>query len=200
MHARRNLTALTIVLKLTILLWAVLASAQRQGLDLERSRFTVSAGFLLSGDVELDSPTVDSRSAYSLGACFDIPIGNRFFLALSIDLHRQDWKGPWEDLGRQAEGTLADLGLGLKRLIYLGESRFALRPGVGIGFASLGNMLVTRGSNYLTASGTTDLIYMVSEQIGLMVEVGGWLTLAGSDNDQDITLGPMPLIRLGVVF
>ena len=170
------------------------------GIDFEQSRFTVKAGVIGKGAVDLRDFHTVNETAVSFGACFDYPIGSSFFFDFGVDFYRMNWVPRCELIGPNSRAMMVEINLGLKQLMFLSGSGLALRPGLSLGFGSLGKMYEVKGSSYLTGRISLETLVAVSDKLGLVAEAAMWSSLTGSDNDQDISLGPQAVLRLGLVF
>ena len=167
----------------------------------EGENFTsVKLGMIGSGTVDIDGVDVDHSTGYSIGLGYDFPLGERGHYGISIDLHRMKWSGETERFDGQDAETLLDLGLTWKYMLIMSEDRFAVRPGVGIGFGTLRRRQALSGTNYLTLKMNLEIIYASPWGMGLLVEAGGFYTPTGGDSETDIKIGPLPFIRAGVLF
>ena len=195
----RIATVLCLCLSLCFILFTS-SVVKADGIDFQQSHFTVKAGVIGSGPVDLRDFHTVNETAVSLGACFDYPIGSSFFFDFGVDFYRMNWVSRWELRGQNSRATMAEINVGLKQLMLLSGSGLALRPGLSLGFGSLGEMNEIKGSSYLTGRISIEALVAVSKKLGLAAEAAMWSSLSGSDNDQDISLGPEAVLRLGLVF
>jgi len=154
------------------------------------------AGQAWAGDVKIDHAEYGADRGLSLGVAFDHPISDRFWLGLGADFRRMNWTLPY----REAHGTLLEIDARLKYALPVEPTGIQLCPGVGIGLGSLPNMDIVRGSSYLSASVFLELLLSVSRLVDVGLEVGGWGTLNGSDDSNDIKIGPLAFMRAEVAL
>jgi hypothetical protein len=159
-------------------------------------------GLIGSGSVDLDKHTVDQRSGLSAGFFFDQPLGSSLHYSLSVDLHKMTWRGQLPTYRWDESEWLLDLGVNFKRNLLNENSTVGLRPGIGAGLAFLGKMETAgvAGSSYVTLRVFTELIFMSSSDLMGLIEIGLWYAPSGGDHNSDLSLGPLWLLRGGVMF
>jgi len=160
----------------------------------------VKVGLIGSGSVDIDGVEIDHSTGYSLGLGYDFPAGERGHYGFSVDLHRMKWSGETEHFDGQDAETLLDIGLTWKYILIMSEDRFAVRPGLGVGFGTVRRRQALNGTNYLTLKLYSEFIYSTSGTVGFLIEVGGFYTPTGGDSETSIRIGPLPYLRAGVLF
>jgi hypothetical protein len=110
------------------------------------------------------------------------------------------WSGETDRFDGEDAETLLDIGLTWKYMLIRAEDRFAIRPGIGVGFGTLRRRQALSGTNYLTLKLSTEIIYSSPGSLGFLIEVGGFYTPTGGDSETDIKIGPLPFVRGGVLF
>ncbi len=159
-------------------------------------------GMIGSGSVDFGHGAIDQRAGFSAGFFFDQPFGPRLHYSLSTDLHKMSWRGQQQSSRWDESEWLIDLGLNLKGNLLSENSPIGLRPGVGVGVAFLGRMegAGVSGSSYLTVKAFTELVFFSSNDLMGLLEAGVWYAPSGGDNASDVTIGPLWILRAGVMF
>ncbi len=160
----------------------------------------VKAGVIGSGNVDIDGTEIDHSTGFSLGLCYDFPLGERVHYGISIDMHRMKWSGTDENFQGEDTETLLDLGLAWKYMLVTSEDRFAIRPGLGVGFGTVRRRQTLNGTNYLTVKAFTEIIYFSARGTGFLAEIGGFYAPTGGDSETDIKIGPLVYARAGILF
>jgi hypothetical protein len=162
----------------------------------------VKLGLIGSGAVDVEDVSNDQQSGLSAGFFFDLPMGSRLHYGLSTDLHKMSWQG--EGLaGRIDEtGWLLDIGANLKGDFFSEDAPWGFRPGVGVGVGFLGKMdgLGVSSSSYIVLRATAEIVYFTPSDLMLVLESGVWYAPSGGDNLTDVTIGPLLLLRAGIMF
>ena len=159
-------------------------------------------GLIGSGTADIERESVHEQAGVSAGFFFDLPMGSRLHYGLSTDLHEMTWQGE-NSLGRVEEsGWLLDIGINLKGDFFSDNSPFGFRPGLGAGVGFLGKMdgLGLSGSSYITLRATAEIVYFSPSDLMFLLETGVWYAPSGGDNITDVTIGPLLLLRAGVMF
>jgi hypothetical protein len=159
-------------------------------------------GLIGSGSIDLDKHTIDQRSGLSAGFFFDQPFSSRLHYSISVDVHKMTWREQLPTYRWDESEWLLDLGVNLKRNLLHENSTVGLRPGIGAGVAFLGKMETAgvAGSSYVTLRAFTELVFMSSSDLMGLIEIGIWYAPSGGDNNSDLSLGPLWLLRGGVMF
>lgn len=160
----------------------------------------VKVGYLGPGDIDLDGEQADQRSSFAAGLFFDFPFGSRMHYGVSADLLRMDWKADGSRYSFEKREVLLDVGINLKLSLTAENSPIMLRPGLGVGFGALRRIDNFSGSNYLTLKGFCELIYFTPGEFDLLLDGGIWYAPSGGDNDHDIRIGPLLVLRFGIMF
>ncbi|MCP4685590.1 MAG: outer membrane beta-barrel protein [bacterium] len=184
----------------TILLVLVAAGTSASDFS-EGDRYTsVKVGMIGSGTVDVDGADVDQSAGLSLGLGYDFPVGERLHYGFSVDLHRMKWSADTEEFPGEDSETLLDIGLTWKYMAVLSEDRFAIRPGIGVGYGTLRRRKALNGTNYLTLKANAEVIYFSGGGPGFGAEIGVFYTPTGGDSETDIKIGPLLYARAGVLF
>ncbi|HUV31030.1 MAG TPA: hypothetical protein VMY05_08090 [Acidobacteriota bacterium] len=180
--------------------WVLAPGSNAVEIEADERLAGLKVGWLAPGTVKIDGVEHETRGTYSFGAFFDFPMGRGFHYGFAVDFHHMSWDihvGP----GACVSGnTLIDISAGLKMLLAPAGGRVALRPGVAVGFGFVRNPERLTGSNYLAIRAGMELLVAPDSRLGLLSEVAVWYTPTGSNGEVDIIIGPLLLIRAGIVF
>ena len=162
----------------------------------------VKLGLIGSGSVNNDDDSDHQQVGPSAGLFFDLPLGSRLHYGLATDLHKMSWRGERLDYRIDETGWLLDIGVNLKADFFGDDSSLGIRPGIGVGVGFLEKMdgLGVSGSSYVILRGTTELVYFTPGDLMFVLEGGVWYAPSGGDNVTDVSIGPLVLLRAGVMF
>jgi hypothetical protein len=160
----------------------------------------IEAGFLGSGRVELTGERADQRFSYGAGIFFDFPFGAHMHYGVSADLLQMNWSAKSRSYDFEQREMMLDVGINFKATLTAENSPIALRPGIGVGFGALRRLDGFSGSNYLTLKAFSELVYFTPGDLAFLVDGGVWYAPTGGDNDHDITIGPLMILRFGIMF
>lgn len=162
----------------------------------------VKLGLIGSGGIDVDHGSVEQTIGPSAGFFFDLPLGSRLHYGLSTDLHKMSWSGERLTYQVDENGWLLDLGLNLKGDFMSDNSPLGFRPGIGAGVGFLGKMdgLGVSGSSYLILRAFAEVVYSSPSDLMFILEGGVWYAPSGGDNVTDVSIGPLFLLRGGVMF
>jgi len=185
----------------TIVLW-VSSSAMASDYEFGESYTGFKFGLVGSGRVELRRFDIDQRAGMSAGFFFDLPFGSRLHYSFAADLLKMSWRGQRNSFRWDESEWLLDLSVNLKGNLFSANSPIGLRPGLGVGVAILGKMETTgvAGSSYVTVKTFTELVFMSSSDLVGLIEGGVWYAPSGGDSNSDLTIGPLLMLRAGVMF
>ena len=177
------------------------ATASVNAVDLdEPSNWTgAKLGVLMSGTAEINDIEVDQKSTYSFSLFSDFPLGDYFHYGIAMDIMRMDWFADKDELHLDEAETMLDVSLNFKATLPFAGKRFALRPGVGIGYGVMRRREGFNGTNYLSLKAYTELAVMIGEK-AVLIDAGIWDAPTGGDSDTDITIGPLTFVRAGIAF
>ena len=160
----------------------------------------IKVGHASSGDMSYSSLLQGVREgrAFSesmLGVSFDYPIGLGFHLGAALDSHPLHWRlNSSMPSSSEVSCTLVEFGVALKKTVYARGSRFVVRPGIGVGGGPADTVTLYR--SFITYRATLELLVGLSGPMGVGLEAGLWRTLSGSDNTNDISIGPLSFVRV----
>jgi hypothetical protein len=190
----------TVVVLFAVVILGVGSSAKAY--DSGVSYTGVKLGLISSGSVGTDDDSDKQKNGLSAGFFFDLPLGSRLHYGLSTDLHKMSWFGDRGNTRVDETGWLLDLGVNLKGNLINEDSPLGLRPGVGAGVGFLGKMdgLGVSGSSYVILRAFAEIVYFSPDDLMFVFEGGVWYAPSGGDNVTDVSIGPLFLLRGGVMF
>jgi len=162
----------------------------------------IKLGLISSGSVDIDDNSDNQGAGLSAGFFFDLPLGSRLHYGLSTDLHKMSWSGERWNNRIDETGWLLDLGVNLKGNLISEDGPLGIRPGVGAGLGFLGKMdgLGVSGSSYVIVRAFAEMVYFSPSDVMFVFEGGVWYAPSGGDNVTDVSIGPLLIIRGGVMF
>jgi hypothetical protein len=161
---------------------------------------SIKAGMVGSGDVEVGAARLRQDKSFSLAFASEFPAGEHFHYGLSADFLWMNWTGDDLGMGIDASETLLDLHISVKGNVDLLGRRVTMRPGVGIGYGVMGRQSRLNPMNFLTLRASAEAIYWLPKARGLLLEAIWWNAPNGGDDDTDVTIGALPVFRVGFVF
>jgi hypothetical protein len=188
----------------TILVLALLSGSLAKASDYAsgESYTGVKIGLVSSGDVDFNGATIDQGAGLAAGLFFDQPLGSRLHGGLAIDLLSMDWDGSRADLPFAQKEMLLDIGLTAKMNLTGEESSIMVRPGAGLGLGVMSKLEAANlaSSSYLSLKAFTELAYDGGGDLIYLVEAGLWYAPSGGDKTRDVKIGPLFLLRAGLMF
>ena len=161
----------------------------------------IKVAWMSSGTVEIDNVEGDSKSSFGAGIFFDFPYGPSVTYGFALDVLRMDWEVATEPEALDEARTMLDLSLNFKATLAGGENaRWLFRPGVAVGFGALQRFQRLSGSNYLTLKAMGELHYLTAGNFNFVLDATFWHAPSGGDRDRDVKVGPLLLVRFGIVF
>jgi hypothetical protein len=147
----------------------------------------ITPGIWYVGDYEYEPD-----AGYTLGGFLDYKLGPKISGGLALDIHKFN--------AYEESGTLFDIGVTLKALIYGANSKFVFRPGFGIGYGMLGEMGIYESSTYMLLKGNVEMVILRPSGFSWLVDLGIMGAPTGGNNDADMYLDPGLFVRAGLVF
>lgn len=147
----------------------------------------VSPGTWFVGDFEYDPDM-----GYSLGGFLDYKLGPKITGGGYIDVHRIS--------AYETSNSLFDLGVTIKAIIYSQTSSFTFKPGIGIGYGTLGKMDIYASTTYMVLKGYVDIVYSTPGSVSWLGEIGLWGSPNGGNDDFEAYFGTGLILRGGIVF
>jgi hypothetical protein len=191
-----NFTGFFRILVISLTLFAIVFVCPLNAQVKKRSKgvFGIVYGSLGSGDIKFDGRKVTEKDAAGSGGIFlDIPAGRRFQMGVYGEIHQLK--------GRYIESKpVLNIGLTSKVSLRSHNAQFYFRPGVGVGFAAAPDIYTTGKSFYLTCRGFLDFVLQSRGTVGCFAQIGLLMAPLGGNRDNDITVGPMLLLRGGITF
>jgi hypothetical protein len=160
------------------------------------------AGLVGSGSVHIADRVADQQTGLSGGFFFDWPFGPRLHYGLSVDFHRLSLSDDTPDFTFARSEWLLDLGVNLKANFVNENSSLGLRPGIGAGFGFLRRIdeAWIASSTYFTLRAFAEIVYFSPGDLMFVLEGGVWYAPSGGDNATDVRIGPLVVLRAGVMF
>ncbi|MFQ5650042.1 MAG: hypothetical protein ACE5IY_08875 [bacterium] len=152
--------------------------------------FGLVGGVISPGTVYFDSGDFDTDFSYSLGGLVDYQLAPKLYGGLSFDLHDISARG--------TSKTLLNFGLTLKAVLGKANSNFFIRPGVMLGYGRTSNE--GEDAQFFTVGAKTELLVRLQRGFWLVSEIALYASPAGGNAEEDITFGPVLLVRSGLVF
>lgn len=177
---------------LVVMIMSITGVALGQDLREKNTVIGVKGGLISSGTVFVEDFEFDTDMSYSLGGFLDYRLAPKLLGGVAVDVHNISAFDESE--------TLFNVGLALKAIIAGETSNLMFRPGLVIGYGSLGSTAETESSQYFTIGGNAELIFMTQGSFSWLGEVGIYAGPSGGNSEFDITFGPMFIIRGGIVF
>jgi hypothetical protein len=187
------------VVTVALLASVVMADDQFQPKNLA---FGIKAGLVTGGTVNYQFKGGHSRKQdYStddgldVGIFIEQDVYRRVKATLTADAHNIRQGDP-----ANISEFMIDVALGAKLACFIPNSRFAIRPGVCIGYGHLSETVYFPNSRYLTLKIYSEFVQYTIKGGGVLLEVGMAWAPSGSATDMDLSAGPMMLLRGGLVF
>ena len=152
--------------------------------------FGLRAGVVDIDCFETEAGCVDVDMSPSLGGSIDYGILGPLSLGLYADVH--GLTGDFED-----REYMLDLGGALKAQIGGPSARAFLRPGIGVGYATVD---VGDGAQFLTTRATLEIVVPQAGGLSWLFEGGVYMAPKGDADGTDVEFGPGLLLRAGVLF
>jgi hypothetical protein len=189
---------LTVVVAVALVSSTVVADDQFQPKNLA---FGVKAGLVTGGTVNYHLKGGNSRDhdfstddGLDIGIFLEHNVYRRLKATLSADAHNVR-------VGDQTVSEfMIDIALGAKLALFVPNSRFAVRPGVCLGYGHLSEIYFLQDSHFTTLKIYSEFVSYTVRGGGVMLEVGAIWAPTGSDGTYDGSAGPMLLLRGGLVF
>lgn len=153
--------------------------------------FGLRAGVVDVDGFEPDAgATIDADLGPSAGGFIDFGLGSLLSAGLYADVH--GLTGDFDD-----RSYMIDAGGTLKLSLGDRGGRAYLRPGIGVGYASVD---VGPSADFLTTRGTVEVVVPQAGHMSWLFEAGLYWAPSGSIGDDDGGFGPGFLLRAGVLF
>lgn len=152
--------------------------------------FGLRAGVVDVDCFETDAGCLDADLSPSIGGFVDYGILGPLSLGLYADVH--GLTGDFDD-----REYMLDLGGALKAQLGGPSARAYLRPGIGVGYATVD---VGDGAQLLTTRATLEVVIPQAGGLSWMFEGGAYMAPSGDADGQDVEFGPGLLLRAGVLF
>jgi hypothetical protein len=154
--------------------------------------FGLKAGVVGSGEIGSGTRPRQTGQGLSLGVFADQSVSRRFSLGFRLDFDQL----PDIESGR----TMVGVGLVLKTGFPRDRAGIAIRPGIGIGYAYLGEFIRDERVHFFTVQATVEVLYFAIPRIGVLLEAGAVAAPIGGTGWAWITADPRIILRAGIVF
>lgn len=185
--------------KLTIILVLIFVAgtAYGKGFKNKTTVFGLKGGLITSGTVYVGNGVdfdFETDGSYSFGGFLDYKLAPKFLGGLTVDIHNIS--------AFDESKTMLNLGATLKAMIYSETSNVMFRPGISLGYGSLGAIeaVGVESSQYFNVGGFVEVVYSMPGGLSWLGEAAIYAGPSGGNSDYTITFGPMFLIRGGVAF
>jgi hypothetical protein len=190
----------TLILILTFLVLSVAMAASASGQNLarrgygkkHRGLFGFKAGIINRTDLRVDSEDNETKIGISGQTFIDVPVTPWSMLGVSIEFHDINVWG-----NRQ---VAIDLGANLKFPVYKRKGKPTLKPGIGVGYAYLARIVDLEATDYLSLRGSLEFIFYTEGRYAWIGELAVYGWASGGNTDVGGSLGPVVLLRFGVMY
>jgi hypothetical protein len=163
----------------------------------KRGYFSMRLGFLYSGQARVDSERLELDPGFTFGAGIDMRIERRLFWSVTCDIHRVYMYS----IGQY----LIDVALGMKYRHFGRSSQVAFQPGLFVGYGRLAvvrlhDNVYLQPSSFATIKANLEIVFFSRNQAAFFGEVGVFWAPAGGNRDHGIKIGPLAIIRGGVML
>ncbi|HVP06651.1 MAG TPA: hypothetical protein VMS71_02325 [Candidatus Acidoferrum sp.] len=188
------------VLYITLLLLLIgfdsVSAATRSHWD-KPGYFIMRAGFLYEGSGHVDGVSIPLDAGFTFGVGMDFRLRRNLYFATSCDIHRMYPYGFGE--------YFIDAAAGLKYRRLGRTSQVAFQPGFLVGYGRLATVATDyatflESSSYLTLKSSLEIIFFSRYQAAFFCEIGAFWAPTGTDGTHHLKIGPLALIRAGMML
>ena len=147
----------------------------------------ISPGTWFVGDFEYDPDM-----GYSIGGFLDYKLGPKISGGIDLDLNGFN--------AYETSSNLINFGITLKAILYSETSNLTFRPGIGIGYGTIGKMDIYESSSYFMLKGGVEMVYSAPGGLSWLGELALIGSPDGGNDDIEMYLGTGFLLRAGLVF
>ena len=163
------------------------------------SNVGVKAGFVSDATLDFDNKTTASNTfeletsqSWSVQGFLELPLRGNFHSVLALD---------YNNLGNIGKSEMLLVGsCGARYNWEMNSDRFAIRPGVALGYGYLGDTHVSDAANLLMLNLSSEFVIFSMSGTGFIFETGLLWALTGGNGDYDIDGGPLLQVRGGLRF
>ena len=185
----RFLTAATLFV--TIVLFAN-SGIRATNVRVAETTYGVKLGLISPGTWFVGDFEYDPDMGYSLGGFLDHKLAPKLTGGLDLDISKFS--------AYETSSNLINFGITLKAILFSETSDFTFRPGIGIGYGSLGKMDIYESSSYFMLKGGVEVVYITQGGTSWLGELSLIGSPDGGNDDIEMYLGTGFLIRAGLVF
>lgn len=157
-----------------------------------RGVFGVKAGLITGTETRGD---VQVRTGWdkSLQVFADIPVTRPVALQFAFDFHSMR--------SNRLDNWMIDVNVAIKPTFRLEEKRVDIKPGVAVGFGSIGEFeSYFEDTDYITVKTFVEASFEIDRKWAWLAEFSVLFTPRGGKGDYDIRLGPVFLLRFGIAM
>ena len=199
----RSLYHFSFILVILVCLLAGTAMGQSNPTGERSTAFGMKVGFIFGGTVNFEGKDAhayegdfDTDKSYSFGVFLDFPFHKALHAQVSLDIHDFALDSR---LGDASENLLLG-SVGLRYVFRTEDKRLAVRPGASIGYGYMSDVDVTDATTHVISVISSEFVFYPGQKMGILVELGMLWDVSGGNDEYDVTGGPMPLIRGGLMF
>ena len=163
------------------------------------SNVGVKAGFVADATLDFaDKKTtsntfeLETNQSWSVQGFVELPLHGDFHSILALDYNNLG------DIGKSEMLLVASYGV--RYNWETNHERFAIRPGLALGYGYLGDTHVSDAAGLLTLNLSSEFVIYSTAGTGFMFETGLLWALTGGNESYDIDGGPLLQIRGGLRF
>ncbi len=182
----------TLILSIATVLLLSYATAFGGDVRNTQSTYGLKAGLVSPGTWFVGDFEYGPDMGYSLGGFLDYKLGEKITGGVYVDIHGIN--------AYESSSSLFDFGITLKALIYNQTSKFTFKPGIGIGYGTLGKMDIYASTNYMVLKGFVDIVHSTPGGMSWLGEVGFWGSPDGGNDDFEAYFGTGLIVRGGIIF
>jgi hypothetical protein len=163
----------------------------------KRGYFSMRLGFLYSGRAKIDGGRYDLDPGFTFGVGCDLRVQRHMFWSVSCDIDRMYMY----NIGQY----FLDVSTGIKYRHFGRSSQVAFQPGLFVGYGRLAvvrllDVVYLEPSSYATLKANLEIIFFSRSQAAFFGEVGVFWAPVGGNHEHTIRIGPMAILRGGMML
>jgi hypothetical protein len=173
-----------------VALWLATAAASPAAAQSKTTSFGVKGILLMPGEayVEEADAYFDIDMSFGIGGLVDTKLGEKFWGGLFLDVLSVS--------AADESATMLEFGVAMKAALGGENGKPTWRPGIGLGYGSLGGAGGLESTTYLTIRGGVELVLPA----GWVAEAMVYGAPTGGNDDVTVSYGPMLQLRFGRIF
>ncbi len=188
---------LLVIFLLIVAASAVPAAAQTLVADtipkhIRRGAVGLKFGVVNTGEMEIDSVTLDPNPGWNIELWFDVPLFGRTMVTAAVDVY--DFR-----FNEESERFI-DVSLGLRRVIYMHDQALAWKPGAAVGLGYLADVGFMRPTTYVTAKANLELMMFTDNPHAFVFDIGVVGMPRGGNSTLDVSIAPSLFLRVGLSY